>query len=73
MRVLGYPALVLPTHWDNFLLPYDASQRVALEALQGFRSEVTAASPRTRVVVPRYFEAIPLPPRDSSTPAANVR
>ena len=73
MRVLGYPTLVLPTHWDNFLLPYDASQRVKLEALQGFLSEVTAASPRTRVVVPRYFEAIPLPARNSSTPAANGR
>jgi L-ascorbate metabolism protein UlaG (beta-lactamase superfamily) len=73
MRVLGYPALVLPTHWDNFLLPYDASQRVALEALQGFLGEVTAASPHTRVVVPQYFEAIPLPPRESSTPAANGR
>jgi L-ascorbate metabolism protein UlaG (beta-lactamase superfamily) len=63
MRVLGYPALVLPTHWDNFLLPYGASQRVALEALQSFLGEVTAASPRTRVVVPEYFQAIPLPPR----------
>ena len=65
MRVLGYPAFVLPTHWDNFLLPYGASQRVALEALQGFLGEVTAASPHTRVVVPEYFQAIPLPPRVS--------
>ena len=65
MRVLGYPALVLPTHWDNFLLPYGASQRVALEALQGFLGEVTAASPHTRVVVPEYFQTIPLPPRVS--------
>jgi L-ascorbate metabolism protein UlaG (beta-lactamase superfamily) len=61
MRVLGYPALVLPTHWDNFLLPYGASQRVAVEALQSFLDEVTAASPRTRVVVPEYFQAIALP------------
>jgi L-ascorbate metabolism protein UlaG (beta-lactamase superfamily) len=62
MRVLGYPALVLPTHWDNFRLPYGASQRVALEALQGFLGEITTASPRTRVVVPEYFQAIALPP-----------
>jgi L-ascorbate metabolism protein UlaG (beta-lactamase superfamily) len=64
MRVLGYPALVLPTHWDNFLLPYGASQRVALQALQGFLGEVTAASPHTHVVVPEYFQAISLPPRE---------
>ena len=63
MRVLGYPTLVLPTHWDNFLLPYGASQRVALEALQGFLAEVRVASPHTRVVVPEYFQEIPLPPR----------
>jgi len=56
---------VLPTHWDNFLLPYGASQRVAREALQGFLDEVTAASPHTRVVVPEYFQAIALPPRGS--------
>ena len=24
-----YPALVLPTHWDNFLVPYGASQQPA--------------------------------------------
>lgn len=63
MRVLGYPAIVLPTHWDNFLLPYGASQSAALEALQGFVGEVAAASPHTRVVVPEYFQAISLPPR----------
>ena len=65
MRALGNPLLVLPTHWDNFLLPYGASQRVAREALQGFLDEVTAASPHTRVVVPEYFQAIALPPRGS--------
>ena len=65
MRALGYPALVLPTHWDNFLLPYGASQQVAREALQGFLDELAAASPHTRVVVPEYFQAIALPPRGS--------
>ena len=64
MRVLDYPALVLPTHWDNFLLPYGASQRVALESLQGFLSELSAAPPRTRVVVPEYFQPIALVTRD---------
>jgi L-ascorbate metabolism protein UlaG (beta-lactamase superfamily) len=60
MRDLHYPAIVLPTHWDNFLVPYDASQQAALDALQSFVQEVAAASPKTRVIVPKYFEAIPL-------------
>jgi L-ascorbate metabolism protein UlaG (beta-lactamase superfamily) len=60
MRDLNYPALVLPTHWDNFLAPYEASQQQAIAALQTFLQEVAAASPKTRVIVPKYFEPIPL-------------
>jgi L-ascorbate metabolism protein UlaG (beta-lactamase superfamily) len=33
MRDLHFPALVLPTHWDNFVAPYDASQQPAIDAL----------------------------------------
>lgn len=60
MRVLQYPALVIPTHWDNFLLPYNASQQTAVDAVQKFVQEVKIASPNTNVIVPKYFEAIVL-------------
>ena len=60
MRDLHYPAIVLPTHWDNFLAPYSASQQANLDALQSFVQEIVAASPKTKVIVPKYFEAIPL-------------
>jgi L-ascorbate metabolism protein UlaG (beta-lactamase superfamily) len=60
MRVLGSPPLVIPTHWDNFLLPYSASQQTAIDAVQQFVREVKAASPNTNVIVPNYFEAITL-------------
>src|SRR5215471_9049196 len=60
MRVLHYPAIVMPTHWDNFLAPYGASQQPALDALQSFIQEITAASPKTKVIVPKYFEPIAL-------------
>jgi hypothetical protein len=33
MRALGFPELVLPTHWDNFLLPYGATQQEDIDAL----------------------------------------
>jgi L-ascorbate metabolism protein UlaG (beta-lactamase superfamily) len=62
MRDLHFPALVLPTHWDNFLAPYSASQQTNLDALQSFVQEILAASPKTKVIVPKYFEAIPLAP-----------
>jgi len=60
MRDLGFPPLVLPTHWDNFLVPYEVSQQDSVESLQSFVREVNAISPKTKVIVPKYFELIPL-------------
>jgi L-ascorbate metabolism protein UlaG (beta-lactamase superfamily) len=60
MRALGYPAIVIPTHWDNFLAPYGASQQPALDALRSFIREIAVASPKTKVIVPNYFEPIVL-------------
>jgi L-ascorbate metabolism protein UlaG (beta-lactamase superfamily) len=60
MRALQFPPLVLPTHWDNFTAPYEASQQSSTDALQSFVEEMRAASPKTKVIVPKYFEAIPL-------------
>src|SRR5439155_4089092 len=60
LRALDFPAVVLPTHWDNYTEPYGASQQLAIDALQSFIQEVTAASPKTNVIVPKYFEPIPL-------------
>jgi L-ascorbate metabolism protein UlaG (beta-lactamase superfamily) len=61
MRELGFPPLVLPTHWDDFMVPYTASQNDSVAALQSFVREVAAVSPKTKVIVPNYFEALPLP------------
>jgi hypothetical protein len=55
VRSLHFPALVLPTHWDNFLAPFSASQQAQIDALQSFVHEIKAASPGSRVVVPQYF------------------
>jgi L-ascorbate metabolism protein UlaG (beta-lactamase superfamily) len=60
MRSLHFPGLVLPTHWDNFTAPYNASQQEAIDALQSFVQEIKAASPKTKVIVPKYFELVPL-------------
>ena len=61
LRALGYPPTVLPTHWDRFNVPYDVSQSPALERLKSFTDEVKTASPKTRVIVPKYFEPITIP------------
>jgi L-ascorbate metabolism protein UlaG (beta-lactamase superfamily) len=62
MRALHFPAMVLPTHWDNYYLPFDAPQDESLEGLQAFIREVHTASPRTRVIVPKYFMPVVVPP-----------
>ncbi|HEX2458456.1 MAG TPA: MBL fold metallo-hydrolase [Vicinamibacterales bacterium] len=61
LRAIGYPRMVLPTHWDRFNVTYDVSQAPALERLQSFIAEVKAASPKTDVRIPKYFEAIEIP------------
>ncbi len=58
MRALGYPAIVLPTHWDNFSVTYDSSQDDRLEQLKSFKQEITKASPKTKVIIPKYFKSI---------------
>lgn len=67
LRAIGYPPLVLPTHWDRFNVPYSASQQPQIERLQLFIDEVKAASPKTRVIVPAYFKPITVMPRASSS------
>jgi L-ascorbate metabolism protein UlaG (beta-lactamase superfamily) len=58
LRAIGFPRMVLPTHWDRFNVTYDVSQAPAIERVQSFLDEVKAASPKTTVTVPRYFEPI---------------
>jgi len=55
LHALGYPPLVMPTHWDRFNVDYNVSQKPAIDRLQSFITEVEAASPRTKVIVPNYF------------------
>ena len=73
MRALNYPPLVLPTHWDNDHVPYDAPQDESINRLQAFTKEVGNASPRTRVLIPRYFEMILISknPKFSGAPLAD--
>lgn len=61
LRALGNPRMVLPTHWDRFNVPYDVAQDAAVQRLQTFLTEVKAASPDTKVVVPKYFEPVVIP------------
>lgn len=58
LKAIGYPRMVLPTHWDRFNVTYDVNQAPAIERLQSFIAEVKAVSPASVVIVAKYFEAI---------------
>ena len=60
MRALGFPGLVIPTHWDNYNVLYGASQAEPVKQLAGFVVDVKVVSPKTRVVVPEYFKPLVL-------------
>lgn len=59
MKATGYPKVVLPTHWDNYRVPYGFSQARAIAAnLRPFIEEVKAASPDSKVFIPVELETI---------------
>ena len=61
MRLLGRPALVIPTHADAYGNPTPTA--AALDDRRRFVREVQSASPRSRVIVPTWFEPITVPAR----------
>ncbi len=63
LHVTGYPPVVIPTHWDNFRLPYGYSQEANIERnLVPFEEGMKTISPRSRVIRPVHLETIVLEP-----------
>ncbi len=61
LKVTGYPGVVIPTHWDNFRLPYGYSQQDNIDRnITPFVQAVAAISPQTRVIPPTHLETIVL-------------
>ncbi len=67
LRALGFPSLVVATHWDSQSLAYGMSQDAELKHAESFVGEVKAISPRARVIVPRHFETVVLERRRGRT------
>ena len=61
LAVTNYPKIIIPTHWDNFRLPYGFSQQSAVEQkLLPFQEHVKQLSPQTRVIIPTHLGTITL-------------
>jgi L-ascorbate metabolism protein UlaG (beta-lactamase superfamily) len=61
MRLLGQPAVVIPSHADSYGDPNPPS--AVLADRQRFAREVRDASPRSRYIEPKWFEPIVIPAR----------
>lgn len=59
LLLTGFPKTIIPTHWDNFRVPYGFSQQEALDAkIKPFIEEVKASSPQSEVIIPVHLETI---------------
>jgi L-ascorbate metabolism protein UlaG (beta-lactamase superfamily) len=60
LEATGFPAVVMPTHADNFQAPYGSSIAYRTEWIESFAAEVRAADPRAQLILPRHLEPIRL-------------
>lgn len=62
LKATNFPSVVMPTHWDNFRVPYGFSQEGPYnERIKPFIAEVKAVSPKTKVIVPAHMETVTIP------------
>lgn len=59
MAATNFPKIVIPSHWDNYRVPYGFPQDEAIEKkIKPFIEEVKAASPESQVLIPVHLETI---------------
>lgn len=59
LKVTNYPKYVIPTHWDNFRLPYGFSQENSVQQkLIPFKEDLKTVSPLTEVIIVRHLETV---------------
>ena len=61
INVTNKPKYIIPTHWDNFRLPYSFSQESSIDLkLIPFKKDVEMLSPNSQVLIVRHLEEITL-------------
>ncbi len=61
----NYPDIIIPTHWDNFRLPYGFSQKEGIESkLLPFKKAVEKIAPKINVIIPTHLETITIQKKD---------
>lgn len=61
VKSTGMPKVIIPTHWDNFRLPYGFSQEDNVQnKLIPFKETVAKISPDSEVIIPQHLGTIVL-------------
>jgi len=56
LKVTSFPKIVIPTHWDDFRIKYDAPQEKALKTkVMPFVEDVNKVSPKTNIIIPQHL------------------
>ncbi|HDZ04300.1 hypothetical protein LCGC14_0239480 [marine sediment metagenome] len=59
LELTGYPKTIIPTHWDNFRIPYGFSQEDPIKKkVLPFIEEVKDVMPDANVIIPVHLETI---------------
>ncbi len=64
LTVTGFPRFVLPTHWDDYYVPYEdeaAQVQARKEKAEPFMKEASAVAPRSEVIIPVHLKPIIIP------------
>jgi L-ascorbate metabolism protein UlaG (beta-lactamase superfamily) len=55
----GNPEVIIPTHWDNFRIPYGFSQDDAIKSkVQPFVEDVKKLNVRSKIIIPKHLETL---------------
>jgi len=58
LAVTNFPRIIIPTHWDNFRVPYGFDQSIGEETkIKPFIEKVKDISPSSRVIIPKHLKA----------------
>lgn len=62
LQSTGLPRVVIPTHWDNFVLPYEFSQDAAIDRnIKPFIEAAKTIAPQSEIIIPVHLEPFVAP------------
>lgn len=58
IRVTDFPKIIIPTHWDNFRVPYGFDQSSGVEKkIKPFIEKIKEISPTSKVIIPEHLKS----------------